>query len=268
MEITDATDLAAYDAVTTGFYRNPDAQLAAGALRYWLRMVAAADEQQLARMMVLFYLFARVSQTSEDARRAFEPILRGYEGPHAELPQRLLGVAEDSTFPNASQMPIQGAEGLDLLWAEFFVTGDAAPIERIFTTLDQDDRIRQKLEAWLLETSLLGGSNRRATASALAEAGVVVDLERRVVVSPGDLDCLCFQIAERRVKIFPMLPFPLDATDVMVLSTKGSAVWSLRLNSRAHERVAAICRAEAKRPGGPGRLLAIEPMGDAPPFAL
>jgi hypothetical protein len=148
------------------------------------------------------------------------------------------------------------------------VTGEPAPIERLFTVLDQEDRIRQKLEAWLLETSLLGGSKRRGTASALADAGLVVDLERRVVVSPGDLDCLCFQIAERRVRIFPMLPFSIDATDAMILGTKGSALWSLRLNSRAHERVAQICRVEAQRPGGAGRLLTIEPMGEAPPFAL
>jgi hypothetical protein len=45
--------------VTTGYYRNSDAQLAAGALRHWLRMIAASEEGQLANLMTLFYVFAR-----------------------------------------------------------------------------------------------------------------------------------------------------------------------------------------------------------------
>lgn len=82
------SDLASYEAVTTGYYRDPDARLAAAALRHWLRMVAAADEAQLARMMVLFYVFGRISQVSEPARDAFAPILRGYDGPHADIAAR------------------------------------------------------------------------------------------------------------------------------------------------------------------------------------
>ncbi|HUQ06045.1 MAG TPA: hypothetical protein VM261_26260 [Kofleriaceae bacterium] len=261
-------DAAAFDAVTTGFYRDRDAQLAAAALRHWLRMVAEASDEQLARMMVLFYVFARVSQTDAASRDAFTPILRGYAAPHAELAQRLLEVAEDPSFPNAISIPIQGPEGLDLLWAEFFVTGEAAPVERIFATLDGDDRMRMRLEAWLRESPLFGGSKRRATAAELAAAGLVVDLERKIIVTTGDLDCVCFQIAERRVPIFKMLPFEIAPADFTSLGIKGSAIWSLRLNARSHEKVAAICRVESQRPGGPGRRLAAEPSPDAPPFAL
>jgi hypothetical protein len=155
------------------------------------------------------------------------------------------------------------------LWGEFFVTGQAEPLERIFSTLDWDDRVRQRLEAWLRETSLFGGSKRRAAVSTLASAGVVVDLERKVIVSTGDLDCLCFSIAEQRVPIFKMLPFELTPAEVTALATKASALWSLRLNARDHEKVAEVCRIEAQRPGGPARLRATEAAGeDAPPFAL
>jgi hypothetical protein len=220
-------------------------------------------------MMVLFYVFVRISQVSEAARDAFEPILRAFEGPHAELVQRLLRVARDPTFQTALQAPLTDCGFLDLLWGEFFVTGRAEPIERIFSTLDRDDRVRGRLEAWLRERSLFGGSKRRATAATLASAGLVVDLERKLIVSTGDLDCLCFSIARQSVPIFKMLPFDLTPDEVNTLGMKASALWSLRLNARDHEKVAEVCRIEAQRPGGPARLRAIEAAGDdAPPFAL
>jgi len=53
-----------------------------------------------------------------------------------------------------------------------------------------------------------------------------------------------------------------------MLATKGAAVWSLRLNARDHERVAEIVAVEARRPGGPARLLTLEPVTAAAPFAL
>ncbi len=281
MDASVSSDREAFRVVTTGYYRNPDAQLAGGALRHWLRTLAAdraragepdgvaSDEGQMARRMVRFYVFARISQVSEAARDEFEPILRAFEGPHAELVQRLLQVARDPTFPNAVQAPIKDCGFLDLLWGEFFVTGRAEPIERIFSTLDWDDLVRRRLDAWLRERSLFGGSKRRAAASTLASAGVVVDLERKVIVSTDDLDCLCFSIAEQRVPIFKMLPFDLTPDEVNALATKASALWSLRLNARDHEKVAEVCRIEAQRPGGPARLRATEAAGDdAPPFAL
>lgn len=215
------------------------------------------------------YVFARIGQVSEAARDAFEPILRGFEGPRAELVQLVLPAAGDPTVPDAVQAPIEGCEFLDLLWGEFFVTGQAAPIERIFSALDWDDRVRQRLAAWLRERSLFRGSKRRAAASTLASAGIVVDLERKVIVSTGDLDCLCFSLAEQRVPIFKMLPFELTPDEVKTLGTKASALWSLRLNARDHDKVAEVCRIEAQRPGGLARLRATEAVGDdAPPFVL
>jgi hypothetical protein len=262
-------DLEAFRAVVGGYYRNPDPRLAAGALRHWLRLLVRSDAEQQARMMVLFYIFARISQVSQAAREAFEPILRSFRGPHAELVERLIDVARDSTFSNVLQAPITEGGFLDLLWGEFFVTGQAAPIERIFSILDSDDRVRQRLEVWLRETPLFGRSRRRAAAAALTSAGVVVDLERKVIVSTGDLDCLCCSIAEQRVPIFKILPFELTSAELIALAVKGTALWSLRLNARDHEKVAEVCRIEAQRPGGLARLRATEPVAsDARPFAL
>lgn len=260
------TDGEAFGVVTSGYYKNPYVQLATRALRHWLVGVAQADEAELARMMVLCYVFVRISQETPGARAAFVPLLQAYDGPNAELPQQLLLLPE--TLPNALDVPMERPEVLDLLWAEFFVTGRPAPIERIFSALDQPDLVRERLGAWVRESSLFGRGKRRDTAAALADAGLVVDLERKAIVSTGDLDCLCFAIAERRIPIFKLLPFQLTQDQLLQLGTKASAVWSLRLNARDHERVAEISRVEAKRPGGPGRLLAAEPVGAAAPFVL
>jgi hypothetical protein len=64
--------------------------------------------------------------------------------------------------------------------------------------------VRKRLEAWLREMSLFGGAKRRLATSMLASVGAVVDLERKVIVSAGDLDCLCFSLAEQRVPIFKL----------------------------------------------------------------
>ena len=258
------SDAEAFGVVTSGYYRHPDVDDATRALRHWLTMLAGADEEQLARMVVLLYLFGGISQRSEEARAAFAPLLQGYTGPHAPVAQRLL----DPALPDVLRVPLERPETLDLLWAEFFVTGEPAAVERIFTALDDVDHVRRRLDAWLAEKALFGKAKRRETAAALASAGLVVDLERRVIVSAGDLDCLCFAIAEKRVPIFKLLPFELPPAELMRLATKASAVWSLRLNARDHERAAAIVAAQAQRAGGPARRLAAEPVPAAPPFAL
>lgn len=246
----------AFGVVTTGYYREPDVELATGALRHWLTLLATVDEARVGGMIVVMYVFARISQRSEAARDAFAPIVRAYQGPHAAVAHRLL----DPALPDVLHLPLERPENLDLLWAEFFVTGEAAPVERIFTALDARDGVRARLTSWLGETSLFGKAKRRETATALAAVGLVVDLERKTIVTTGDLDCLCFAIAERRVPIFKMLPFELPAPELAQLATKASALWSLRLNARDHERVAEIVAACAQRPGGPARRLAAEPL--------
>lgn len=259
----------AFERVTTGFYRQADPESAGLALRHWLRLLAAADEAQIGRLLVLFYVFARISQVSEAARGHFEPILRDYAGAHPEIVQRLLQLSDDPTFPGVLDRPLERPEQLDLLWAEFFVTGRPDAILRIVSVLDGPDRTRQRLEAWLHERSLLGGRARRTAADTLTSVGLVVDLERKVIVTSGDLDGLCFSIAEKKIPIFGHLPFALTPEEMQVVGLKGAALWSLRLNARDHEAVAEICRAESQRAGGPGRLRLTDATDAAArPFAL
>jgi hypothetical protein len=255
----------AFERVTSGFYRRPHADDAAMALRYWCLMLAGAKEAELGRLMVLFYLFARIGQVSDAARAAFGPIVREYSGAHAELARRL---DTDPRIPNALDLPIEGPASLDLLWAEFFVTGGPEPIVRIISVLDNPDGVRRRLATWVGERSLFGGSKRRATADTLSSVGLVVDLEHKIIKADGDLDCLCFAIAEKSFPIFQHLPFELTPQELQVLSVKGAALWSLRLNAQTHTQLPAICRDESRRAGGAGRLRLVETAEAARPFAL
>lgn len=262
------SDSDAFEIVTTEFYRAPEGGLAASATRHLLQLLASIPDANLGSLTSVLYLFARMMQVFPDVRTACAPILRGYGGPHAVFTVRIVEVADDPSFPNAIQLPITGPQALDLLWAEFFVTGAREPILKIVSTLDRPDGVRHRLAAWLQERSFFGGSKRRSTASLLASAGIDLDLESRAIRTDGDLDCLCFSIAERKYPIFKELPFALSEAELLSLGIKGSALWSLRLNSGPHPLVAEICRAEATQLGGAARLRLVEPAAVGRPFRL
>lgn len=267
MDSSANASVQAFTHVTTGYYRSSDPQMAALALHHMLRMVAATKPEDLGRLVNLFYLFHRIARLSEEARARFGPVLRDYEGPHKELAHRILEARDDGGSPNVLDLVVEGPEHLDLLWAEFFVTGSSDPILRIIGTLDREDCVRRHLDRWLHGGSFFGKAKRRATATTLREVGLEVDLDAKAILTNADLDCLCFSIAERKFPIFKHLPFTLAREDLLVLSSKGAALWSLRLNSAQHARVTEICCVERSRPGGAARLRLTEPI-EGKPFVL
>jgi len=252
----------AFERVTSGYYRAPATADARQALELWLLILGRASAAQVPGMMVLMYLFGRVAQESAEVRAAFAPIIAGYAGPHRELAAGVL-----RSLPDVLAIPVDRPEILDLLWAEFFATGRRSPLLRIVSALDARDVVRTKLEAWLAERSWVNGPKRNEIASALAQVGLVVDLAQCTVVTAGDLDVLCFSIADQQIKIFPMLPFDLTEPEILHIAMKGSALWSLRLNASTHALVAEVCRAEAAKPGGLARPRLAEPLDDKP-FAV
>ena len=243
----------AFNQVTTGYYRSSVPQVAAQALRHMLSLVAETAPEDVGRLVSLLYLFHRIARLSEEAHTLFGSILRDYGGPHKEVVRAILKARDDGSSPNALELKVEGPQHLDLLWAEFFVTGSPDPIIHIAGVLDWDDRVRWHLDRWLHAWSVFGGAGRRATAATLREVGLPVDLATKTIVTDADLDCLCCSIAERRFPIFKHLPFTMPPEDLLALGTKGAALWSLRLNSTEHARVAEICLAERDRAGGAAR---------------
>lgn len=268
MDNTENSAFEAFTTVTTGYYRSLDPGLAELALRHMLRLLADSNEDRLGRFEILCYLFCRIAQLSVEACEAFRSVLQDFQGPHAELAHGMLKAIKDPSFPNALDLRVQGPEELDLLWAEFFVTGSSDPILRIIETLDWEDRVRRHLGIWLQEKSFFGQLKRRATAATLRSVGLEVDLDAKLIITDGDLDYLCHSIAARSFPIFKHLPFQLSYEEAIAAMTKGTALWSLRLNSKEHQLVADLCHAEQKRPGGPTRLLLTEPSTEERPFAF
>jgi len=259
----------AFEQVTSAFYRHKDGELAAAAFRHLVDMTQGGPGwPQEARFANIIYLFCRIAQTCGSARDAFEAMVPSLDDRAATLLRRILEAPSDPSFPNALEISIASPAELDLLWAEFFVTGSREPILHIISTLDWDDRVRHHLTAWLREHPLFGGSKRRETAALLESVGIVVDLGSKAILTAEDLDCVCYSIAERKFPIFKHLPFTMPTEDILALGTKGSALWSLRLNSTVHEAVEIVCESERGRPGGRARLRLTEAQTKGPPFAL
>lgn len=257
----------AFIEVTSGYYRSPDPRQAALAFRCLLDLFVEAGPENLARFGSLIFLFSRISQVSEEAHAALGAVVDEHAGPLPPIARHIVEARGDATFPKLAELEVERPEHVDLLWAEFFVTGSPDVVVRIASLLDEPDLVRRHLERWLGERSWFGGAKRRAKADALRELGLDVDLETRAIRSEGDLDCLSFSIAERKLPIFQHLA--LSPQDLIALSVKAAALWSLRLNAVHHEIVAACCRAEAERPGGPARrLLRTVSAADSKPFAL
>jgi hypothetical protein len=257
----------AFTEVTSGYYRSPDPRQAALAFRCLLDLFVEAGPENLERFGSLIFLFGRIAQVSGEAHAALGAVVDEHAGPLPPIARRIVDARGDATFPRVAELVVERPEHVDLLWAEFFVTGSVDVVARIASLLDDVDRVRRHLELWLGERSWFGGAKRRAKADALRALGLDVDLETRTIRSEGDLDCLSFSIAERKLPIFLHLELPPE--DLTAASVKASALWSLRLNAMDHEIVATCCRAEAERPGGPARrLLGTVPVADRAPFAL
>lgn len=258
----------AFSIVTSAYYRGVPVAAVGTALQYFLQMLAGAGWPMDDRLANVTYMFCRIAQSSPDARREIVAQQVPLSGRAAELVEKILVAAEDATFPNPLTRNIVGPASLDLLWAEFFVTGDSEPVLRIVRTLDASDGIRRLLSAWLHERSWFSGGKRAEQVETLRKVGLAMDLKTRSIGTEGDLDCLCFALAEQKVPIFQLLPCSLPQSDLLNLTIKGAALWSLRLNSRDHDVVRSVCEVECARPGGHGRTLLLEPIVGQKPFAL
>lgn len=258
----------AFSIVTTSYYRGVADDVVVAALECLLQMLKDAGWPTDARLGNLLYIFSRIAQLSASARDAMASLQPNLNGRAAEIVRGVLAASLSADFPNALDRKISGPPDLDLLWAEFFVTGSREPVLRLVRTLDNPDGIRRLLHAWLQERSWFGASRRDAAAETLRSHGLVVDLKARRILTDGDLDCACFTLAEHKIPIFRLLPFEIPPADVLNLSVKGAALWSMRLNSCEHDVVRRLCEEEHRQPGGFARRRLMEPIREQKPFAL
>lgn len=231
---------------TASFYRNPDPVEAALAFEHAIK--THLDEP------LTMYAFSRIAMLVPQARSAFER-LQWSDPADADLATRVLSGPNHPAFPDALSMPIDRPRVLDLLWMEFGVTGSRVPVMRVVSVLDWKDVARARLEAWLTARCDADWSEPPFDAyqRLLARCGFPIDYQKRLVQGPLDIDLHVALLARAGKLKFDALPFTLAEDELIRLSMKSAAVWSLRTFAQSHEIVADICAHEAKRPGGAAR---------------
>lgn len=246
----DASDT--LDAVIQSFYRAPDPQRAIRAFDAFL----TAPQLSVSTL----HAFSRMAIRSPEIREGFasmrsrnprvvDAILRGFDDP--EFPR----VGSGAPSP----------EEMDLLWVEFFITGDLAPVRRVLGILDEPDRVREHLTAWLRETGT-GFWGKRKFARFLpvfSRCAFPIRFEQSSIDGPVDLDLSVALTAKAGQLKFAELPFQLSTLELTRIAAKSAALWSLRTLAASHPVIADFCEQESGRPGGAARLhLAKDPKPD------
>jgi hypothetical protein len=114
-----------FNEIVKSFYREPDAPGAVRAFEAWLRSGQPS--------VVALHAFTRMAMISIEVRAGVE-WLRTVRPRRVEAVLRGFG---DPTFPRVRVGDGPPApEAMDLLWVEFFTTGDLAPVLRIIRILD------------------------------------------------------------------------------------------------------------------------------------
>lgn len=235
----------ALDETLHAFYRTNNAERAVFGFQHYL------DSGDLGNQNVL-HTFARIAMISAEARLGFER-LRARQ-PH--YVDRVLQGPTDPSFPRPSASEL-GPLDLDLLWSEFFVTGHSAPVLRIVSVLDGADLVRERLGRWLRDKSS-GFWGKRAIAKyrpMLVRCQFPIDYDAGTISQGVDLDVHVALNAKSGNLKFSELPIELSTQELIHLSTKSAALWSLRTLSKEHKPVSEICALAAAQAGGVARRM-------------
>jgi hypothetical protein len=197
----------------------------------------------------------------DQTRRFLEAVAR--EGNSKSEQGAIRGALQPGTpmKVNVLDAPIRTGTDLDLLWVEFNVTGSKAPVVRIVDVLERADRLRQRLDEWL--QSQAAGSpveRKRVEEHLVTSLGISFDPAGTQIVTEGDLDTFSMQTelhfsAEKFEAVKQALPFKLSNDDLLYMSVKAAAAWSLASNAQQHTLVLEVCKDEWRKRDGRAKLL-------------
>lgn len=240
-----ADDADSLDAVMQSFYRAHDPQRAIRAFDAFLTALRPS--------VTAVYAFARMAMASPEVRAGFESM----RSRNPALVGAVLTGFDDPQFPRVGSGP-PSPEELDLLWVDFFITGELAPVRRIVGVLDEPDVVRERLTAWLRETGtgFWGKRKFKRYLPVFARCSFPIVFEQSRIDGPVDLDLdLSVALTARSGQLkFAELPIELSSNELQRLAAKSAAVWSLGALATTHPLVATLCAEEATRPGGAARL--------------
>jgi hypothetical protein len=152
--------------------------------------------------------------------------------------------------------PVDNPEIIDRLWSEFNNTGNVAAVHRIVSILDWDDSIRDRLQSWLSEIrpEMWSTAPYKDYQQLFIRCCFPIDYEQRSIDGPVDLDLHVALLARNGKLKFDELPITLTSQELVRLSMKSAALWSLLSMAQQHDIVALVCDQETKKPGGAARL--------------
>lgn len=139
---------------------------------------------------------------------------------------------------------------LDQLWAAYFETKNVDFVLRIVSVLDWSDRVRERLETWLQQTTLSDYSEYHEQ---FAEWSLPIDYDDRAIGGPLDLDLHVALLAKGGQLKFEELPVQIPKEDQIRLAMKSAALWSLLSVAREDLQVAEVCLRESQIKGGAAR---------------
>jgi hypothetical protein len=146
--------------------------------------------------------------------------------------------------------PLDHPRILDELWSAYIETKNIEFVQRIISVLDLSDRVRERLNTWLQQTTLREYSRYQQQ---LAKWSFPIDFTNRSVGGPVDMDLHVALLAKRGQLKFSELPVQIPMEDQIHLAMKSAALWSLLSMSREDPNVADICRRESRIVGGVAR---------------
>ena len=170
--------------------------------------------------------------------------------------QDIQNILNGGAFPqfNPLTREIRDGADLDILWAEFFVTGNKEPILKIIDTLGWPDRFKSRLLDWSVKKH---SNNEKRVLDRLLnqETRMNVDLDRMNIKDMTDLDCLFSaqlqfrQPDKKRRESIKKLRNILNITDedILYMVVKGAALWSLQSNAQQHPKVLEYCKQEFEK---------------------
>lgn len=143
-------------------------------------------------------------------------------------------------------------EKLDQVWSAYMDTKNVDFVMKVVSILDWDDRVRGHFELWLSNVS---SADLSKCFEQLVEWVFPINYENRTVDSPVDLDLHVALLARNGELKFDDLPIQLPMDDLIHLSMKNAALWSLLAISKDDTQVAEICKREAQIEGGAARVI-------------
>jgi len=143
-------------------------------------------------------------------------------------------------------------EQLDLLWSAYAETENHQFVTKIISVLDWRDCVRERMETWLRGTER---SEHLRYEQRTVEWLFPIDYGDKKINGPLDLDILVALLARDGRLRFEDLPISLTDEEMVRLSMKSAALWSLLSMSKQDSRVANVCKNEAVHDGGAARIL-------------